>query len=80
MTDNESIFHFFAKGRMIQELNEGDVVAVLDTGAYGMSMANMYNMRSLPAEVFVSALSMQPRVFRERKTSEQLVDAALMLD
>ena len=69
---------FFAKGRLIQELRESDVVAVLDAGAYGMSMANMYNLRSLPAEIFVPANSGTPQVFRSRKTSEQLVDAALL--
>jgi diaminopimelate decarboxylase len=64
---------FFAKGRMIQKLSEGDVVAVLDTGAYGMSMANTYNMRSLPAEVFVTAEKAQTILFRKRNTPEEIV-------
>ncbi len=29
---------------------EGDVLLVADTGAYGMAMANTYNLRALPAE------------------------------
>jgi diaminopimelate decarboxylase/aspartate kinase len=29
---------------------EGDVVLVADAGAYGMAMANTYNLRALPAE------------------------------
>ena len=29
---------------------EDDVVLVADTGAYGMAMANTYNLRALPAE------------------------------
>ncbi len=29
---------------------EGDVILVADTGAYGMAMANTYNLRALPAE------------------------------
>jgi diaminopimelate decarboxylase/aspartate kinase len=30
--------------------SEGDVLLVADAGAYGMAMANTYNLRSLPAE------------------------------
>ena len=29
---------------------EGDVLLVADAGAYGMAMANTYNLRALPAE------------------------------
>jgi len=29
---------------------EGDVILVADAGAYGMAMANNYNLRALPAE------------------------------
>ena len=29
---------------------EGDVILVADAGAYGMAMANTYNLRALPAE------------------------------
>jgi len=29
---------------------EGDVLLVADAGAYGMVMANTYNLRALPAE------------------------------
>lgn len=44
----------------------GGVVALLDAGAYGFSMASRYNGRALPAEVFleggkvVSAITRQP--------------------
>ncbi len=68
---------FFAKGRMVQQLREGDLVAVLDTGAYGMSMANSYNMRSLPAEIFVDAPCGEWRVIRQRKTAESIAENAL---
>jgi diaminopimelate decarboxylase/aspartate kinase len=30
--------------------SEGDVLLVADAGAYGMAMANTYNLRALPAE------------------------------
>ena len=29
---------------------EGDVLLVADAGAYGMAMANTYNLRALPAQ------------------------------
>jgi bifunctional diaminopimelate decarboxylase / aspartate kinase len=29
---------------------EGDVLLIADAGAYGMSMANTYNLRGLPVE------------------------------
>ncbi len=43
----------FARNRAIQEIREGDILAILDTGAYGMSMASVYNLRPLPAEVMI---------------------------
>lgn len=68
---------FFAKGRMVQQLREGDVVAVLDTGAYGMSMANSYNMRSFPAEVFVSETNHDWKIIRQRKSPDEIAEEAL---
>ena len=32
----------------------GDVIAICDVGAYGMSMTSQYNLRSRPAEVLVN--------------------------
>lgn len=43
----------FAKNRLVQEIKEDDVLAIMDTGAYGMSMASLYNLRPLPAEVLI---------------------------
>ncbi len=41
----------FARDRELPEIRPGDVLAILDAGAYGMSMASTYNLRELPAEV-----------------------------
>lgn len=41
------------KNASVPSLNSGDVVAVLDTGAYGYSMASNYNLNLKPAIVFV---------------------------
>lgn len=40
--------------RKLEQLQENDWIAILDTGAYGRSMANEYNLHPLPEEVVVS--------------------------
>ena len=43
-----------AKDRMLPRLMEGDILGVLDAGAYGMVMASNYNCRLRPAEVLIT--------------------------
>lgn len=43
----------FAWDRLLPEVQEGDVLAFLNAGAYGFSMASNYNSRPRPAEVLV---------------------------
>ena len=43
-----------AKDRQLPALARGDVLAFLDAGAYGFSMASQYNGQTRPAEVLVS--------------------------
>jgi len=43
-----------AKDRRLPKLERGDVLAFLDAGAYGFSMASQYNGQPRPAEVLVS--------------------------
>lgn len=43
----------FAKERRIQEMGEGEYVAILSAGAYGRVMSSRYNSRPMPAEVLV---------------------------
>jgi diaminopimelate decarboxylase len=43
----------FAKDRSLQEVGEGEYLALLSAGAYGYTMASRYNARGLPAEVLV---------------------------
>lgn len=61
----------FAKERMLPALEEGDVLAILDAGAYGFSMAGEYNSRPLPAEVLLE--KGKARVVRRRGTLEELL-------
>lgn len=65
----------FAKGRMIPEIREGDYLGILNAGAYCFSMASIYNLRSLPAEVVI--LNNQVKLSRERMNPEVLVDHLL---
>jgi diaminopimelate decarboxylase len=41
----------FARGRMIADLPDGAVVAILDCGAYGAVMSSTYNARAPAAQV-----------------------------
>jgi diaminopimelate decarboxylase len=62
---------FFARDRSMPELREGDLVAILDTGAYGMSLSSNYNSRPRPAEVLVEGK--RARLIRRRETIRDLV-------
>lgn len=42
------------KDLQLPELNQGDLIAIADTGAYGFAMASEYNSHDLPQELFVS--------------------------
>jgi diaminopimelate decarboxylase len=44
---------FFARDREIQNVEAGELIALLDTGAYGMSISSNYNTRGRAAEVMV---------------------------
>ena len=50
----ESTDAFGTDRRFGVKLTRGDLIAILDTGAYGTSMASQYNMRPLPLTVLVS--------------------------
>lgn len=63
-----------AKERLWPELHEGDVVAVLDAGAYGFSMASSYNTRFLPAEVLITEAG-EAKLIRRRQTLDDLTAA-----
>lgn len=44
---------FFAKDRTLSSVEEGDFVAIVDAGAYGYSMASVYNLQELPLEICI---------------------------
>jgi diaminopimelate decarboxylase len=45
---------YFAKGRKLAAVKEGNGIALLSAGAYGMTMASNYNSRPRAAEVLVN--------------------------
>jgi diaminopimelate decarboxylase len=62
---------FFARDRELPRVEEGDLLAIRDTGAYGFAMSSNYNFRPRPAEVLVEGGSV--RLIRRRETWEDLV-------
>lgn len=60
-----------AKDRMLPKISEGDLLAVLDTGAYGYSMSSQYNSRPRCAEILVN--KGEHSVIRKRESIEDLL-------
>ena len=63
---------FLARERKLAA-RAGDLLAVMSTGAYGMTMSSNYNTRPRPAEVLVSGAN--ATLVRERERVEQLFAA-----
>jgi diaminopimelate decarboxylase len=66
---------FFARDRDLPRMAEGNLLAILDAGAYGMVLASNYNTRPRPAEVLVSGKSV--KVIRRRETVKELYSSEL---
>jgi len=62
---------FFAHDRKLAPVEPGDLVAVLDAGAYGMAQSSNYNSRLRPAEVLVEGS--KARLIRRRETVADLL-------
>ena len=62
---------FLARERLMPMLSEGDLLAVLDAGAYGMSLASNYNTRGRPAEVMVEGS--KARLIRRRESPQDMM-------
>jgi diaminopimelate decarboxylase len=67
---------FFARDRELPEVKSGDLVAILDAGAYGLSLSSNYNSRPRPAEVLVEGK--RARLIRRRETIDDLLAVELM--
>ncbi len=60
-----------ARDRKLPLIEEGDILGILDAGAYGFTMASNYNMRPYAAEILVRDGS--AHIIRERQTVEGLL-------
>lgn len=61
----------FGRERRLATLEVGDLLAILDAGAYGSAMASNYNRHPLPAEVLVDRG--QARLTRRRQTIDDML-------
>ncbi len=66
---------FFARHRRIDDAAEGELLAVLSSGAYSSVMGSNYNGRLRPAEVLVDGADV--KVIRRRECYEQLIQNEL---
>jgi diaminopimelate decarboxylase len=62
---------FFARDRLLPPLQPGDLIALLDAGAYGMAQSSNYNTRLRPAEILVEGV--KARLIRRRETVADLL-------
>ena len=62
---------FFARDRKLGPVEPGDLVALLDAGAYGMAQSSNYNTRPRAAEVLVEGG--KARLIRRRETVADLL-------
>jgi diaminopimelate decarboxylase len=64
---------FFARDRELPRVEAGDLLAILDAGAYGMALASNYNTRPRPAEILVRGKS--AKIIRRREEVRELYAA-----
>lgn len=67
---------FLAHGRQLA-ISEGDLLAVMSAGAYGMSMSSNYNTRPRAAEVMVDGN--MSHLVRERESIAELMSREILL-
>lgn len=60
-----------AADRKLKEVQEGDIIAIKNAGAYGFSMASNYNSRLKPAEVMI--LNGKAHLIRARETFDDIL-------
>jgi diaminopimelate decarboxylase len=62
---------FFARDRKLPLVNEGDLLAILDVGAYGAVLGSNYNTRGRAAEVLVDGA--KAKAIRRRESFEEQI-------
>lgn len=68
----------FGADRKLNEVREGDILAMKNAGAYCYSMSSNYNSRLRPAEVLV--MNGKASLIRKRETVDDLLRGQIVLD
>ena len=68
----------FGVNRQLNEVREGDILAMANAGAYSFMMASNYNSRFRPAEVMV--IDGEAHLIRRRETMEDLLGTQIEVD
>jgi len=67
----------FAWKRKLNQVKEGDILAIMNAGAYGFSMSSQYNSRPRPAEVLV--YKGKTNLIRERESLADILRGQIEL-
>ena len=61
----------FTTLKRFQKLNEKDLIAICDVGAYGMSLSSNYNLRTKPLEILIK--NNKIKIIRKRQKHKDLI-------
>jgi diaminopimelate decarboxylase len=67
---------FFARDRKLPPVEPGDLLAILDAGAYGMAQSSNYNTRPRPSEILLRGS--EAKLIRRRETIADLLAPELL--
>lgn len=62
----------FARNRPLPPLKKNDILAILDTGAYGTVMSSTYNSRPLPPQIMIR--NGQKAIIRNRQSIDEILE------
>jgi diaminopimelate decarboxylase len=68
----------FGSDRWLNEVREGDILAIKNAGAYGFMMSSQYNSRFRPAEVMVH--NGKAHLIRERETMDDILRNQILVE
>ncbi len=68
----------FGKDRDLPKVNEGDILAIKNAGAYSFSMSSNYNSRIKPAEVLI--YNKEVKLIRKRETFDDILRNQVEID
>ncbi len=68
----------FALGRTLNQVTAGDILVLLNAGAYGFAMSSQYNSRFRPAEVLI--VNGEAHLIRQRETMEDILRNQVEID